>query len=322
MEEFNFDNTARWLDTTDQQFQILKTIYRLEDVETKTMPKDITREYAKTNKKTILKPNLFNILKTLLQKKLIKKDLTRGYRVDYDGIRETLEKHKEKLGREEEELKKAQAKTEEYFRKNLPKAYPLVEYYEQKELYPKMAESLKEAEKTHIVANFPVIAYTKELTYGLGREEYAEAMWQRCFKEKKLQVNYLTDLNLDALFNHAFRIHGDPKIAYQECQAMLSRLETQVKTNEKLDVRHSDNPHGLDVAIIEQKEPIEVYIFIRDEHGEITGGTRIKSKQTAINALQQYNRAYEYAEKLNTPDGQKTIQNLKTQLKQKYSILE
>jgi hypothetical protein len=322
MEEFQFDTTAKWLKTTEQQFQILKTIYRLEDVENKTMPKSINNEYARIHKKKILKPNLFNILKTLLQKNLIKKDTTRGYRINYEGIRITLENHQEKLEKEEEELKKAQTKTEEYFRKNIPKAYPLVEYYDQKELYPKMAESLKDAEKTHIVANFPVIAYTKELTYGIGREEYAETMWNRCFKEKELQVNYLTDLNLDALFNHAFRVHGDPKLAYRESETTLNRLETQTKTNEKLDIRYSEDPHGLDMAIVEHKEPTEFYLFIRDEHGEITGGIRIKNKQTTINAIQQYNRSFEYAEKLNTPDGQKTIQDLKKHLKQKYGILD
>ncbi|MDD5111199.1 MAG: hypothetical protein PHG85_01480 [Candidatus Altiarchaeota archaeon] len=322
MIESEFTNLGKWLSTTEQQFQVLSTIQVLENRETEIRPKAISKEYSKTYGKTIQKPNLFTILKALAEKNLIRKDNAGNYRVNYDGIRHTLARHREKIDNERTEFQKACENTEEYFKKHMLKAeHPMVGYYEHRALYAEMVKSLENASVLHVVANFPNIAYTYNIAAGIDRLEYVETLWKRCLKQKDLKIEYLTTLDIDYLFNQAFRVHGDPKLAYRECQAIINQLETQAKTNPKLDIRHSEEQPGLDIAIMEQKDPQEAYLFIRDEHGEITGGIRIKSRQIAANAMQQYARVYEYAEKLTTPEGQKKIQDLKIQLKQKYGLL-
>ena len=312
-----------WLGLTEQQTDILKTVYNLEHNQKPTSPKNITAEYERTHRKRILRPNLFNILKLLKEKNLIAKKTQGAYTTNFPGIQENIKTAGAKLEEKMREYQEVSKNAEQYFTRYATRIdRPEVAYYDQPQLYDKMTESLEHADKISITTSFPMIAYTKETTTALGTDKYAEKLWTRSNKEKKLQINYLTNLDIDHLFNHAFRTHGDPKLAYRECQTTLNRLETQTQTNPKLDIRHLQDPHSLDAAIIENKTPTELYLFIKDEHNDTTGAIHIKHKQTATNTQKQYQRNYEYAEKLNTTQGRKKIQTLHQTLKQKYGTLE
>jgi hypothetical protein len=319
MEEFNFDTIAQWLETTEQQFQIIKTIYRLEARETEITPKNIGIEYEKIHGKTIQKPNLFTILRTLGEKELIKKDSNSNYKINFDGIRQTLEKHQSKLEKEREEFQKAHTKTEEYFKRHIPRSeYPTVNYYEQKELYAEMLKSMKTASTLYIIADFPNIAYTYNLASGVDRLDYIETLWKRCFKEKNLEINYLTTLNTDYLFSQAFRTTQDPKIAFKECELVLQQLVSQAETYKKLKVRVVEEQSGMDVFLPIKDKPTEVYQFIKDEHKEILGGVRIRSSETAMQAENMFKQGFNQAEDINTKLMQKTLKKLKLE----YGILE
>lgn len=319
MEEFNFDTIARWLNTTEQQFQIIKTIYRLGNRETEATPKNISKEYEKLHGKVIQKPNLFTILRTLIEKDLIQKDASFNYKVNFGGIRQTLGEHQEKLEKEREEFQKAHNKTEDYFRKNIStQERPVVDYYEQKELYAEMTKSISNSSILDIVSNFPSIAYTYSIAVGVNQLEYVETLWKRCFKEKDLEVNCLTTLDVDHLFNQAFRSLEEPKLAFKECELVLQQLANHVEAHRKLRVRTVEEQKGMDVCIPIKNKPTEFYLFMKDEHKDISGGIKIKSPETASQAETMFKLGFDYAEDI-TP---KTIQTLQAKLKQKYGILE
>ncbi|MBM3308958.1 MAG: hypothetical protein FJY77_01770 [Candidatus Altiarchaeales archaeon] len=319
MEEFNFDSIASWLETTEQQFQIIKTIYRLEGRETEITPKNIGKEYEKIYGKSIQKPNLFTILRTLGEKELIKRDSTSNYKIDFDGVRQTLEKHQNKLEKEREEFQKAYTKTEDYFKRHISRSeYPTINYYEQKELYVEMLKSIKTSNTLYIITDFPSIAYTYNLATGVDNLEYIETLWKRCFKEKNLDISYLTTLNTDYLFSQAFRTTQDPKIAFTECELVLQQLVSQGESYKKLKVRVVEEQKGMDVLIPIRDKPTEVFQFIKDEHKEILGGIKIRSAETAMQAENMFKQGFNHAEDMNN----KLMQKAHKKLKLEYGILE
>jgi hypothetical protein len=180
-----------------------------------------------------------------------------------------------------------------------------------------MAEAVEKSNRFHIVSDFPIIAYTNEMVEAIGLTEYAKSLWTNV-KETDLRI--LTDLNTDTLFNHAFHTYGDPKLAYTEAEAIVQRLRTQSKTHKRLDIRYMSDPHGLDVAVCETKQPSETIIFTRDQHQHINGGIRIKSRETATNAVQSFERTYQKAVKITTKDGQEILAQTAQQIKNQYGI--
>ncbi|MFC2162714.1 hypothetical protein ACFLRF_03460 [Candidatus Altiarchaeota archaeon] len=314
----------KWLDLTSQQLDILKLIYKLQQSPGKTSPKEISREYKRIHGKTILKPNLFPILKDLQKRGLVSRIGQADYTTDINGIRRALDMKREALDRQQTEFEHARQYTEDYFRKltwSLDR--PVVEYLDHDDLYSKMAELLGESQTYYSVANFPMIAYTRKLNHGLAREEYTNAIWESCIKKEKLKVNYLTDLNIDYLFNHCFRVYGDPKLAYRECHTIINQLENQIMDAPNLNVRYMEDPHGLDTGIFGKGDDTDEFIlFVRDEHEDITGGIHIKSRDTTRSALQMFERGFEYAERLDIKQGKKIIQKTREILKYKYGILE
>jgi len=95
----------------------------------------------------------------------------------------------------------------------------------------------------------------KVVKYSIGIKKYVQALWERCFEENKLNVNCLTLLDIDLPFNHAFRLFGDPKKAFDECKLMIEQLKNLIDKYDNLDVRYIKDPHGMDVIISEDYQP-------------------------------------------------------------------
>ena len=315
----------KWLDLSQQQMDIIKIVYKLQQSPGKTTPKEISREFKRIHGKQILKPNLFTILKLLKKRDFISKEGQADYNVNIDGVKKALDEKRNDLERQQTNFELACRDTDEYFRRLTWRMdRPYVEYLDHDELYVKMSDTLNESEEYYTVANFPMIAYTQKLNHGLAREKYTDALWKNCLKKNKLKVFYLTDLNIDYLFNHAFRVYGDPKLAYRECHTVVNQLENQVESSELLDIRYMEDPHGLDLGIFkrEDKDADEFILFVRDEHDDITGGIYIKNRDTARSALRMFDRGFEYADKLGEPAGKKIIEQTREAIKKKYGILE
>ncbi|MBU4406290.1 MAG: hypothetical protein KKB24_01760 [Candidatus Altiarchaeota archaeon] len=309
------------LGLTSQQFGILLGIYKLESEGKTASPREINKEYSRTHGKGIQRSNFFSQMKVLQDRGLIKRGRRASYTVEFENIRNILSGKRENLQRELEEFDKISARTEEYFRKiAFESTRPVVHYMEHDELYRRIVKALKGCERVYASIDFPTIAYTYALADGINRKSYLEMIWDRCFKKERLEVNYLTPLDIDLPFNHAFRVYGDPKMAYKECSIVIEQLENQVDSHDKLDVRYLKKPHGMDVLIPEDKEPLEFFLFTRDEHKDIVGGIHMRSPETALSAKNSFMRDFEYAEQVKGEKGKAIIKNLRKEFEQKYGV--
>lgn len=321
MENNELRKVAKWLEITDQQFEILLSIYKLEVRRDETTPRNIEREYLNSYGKVPQRSNLFGQIRQLLGKNLITKERQGLYSVNFDVMYTMLQDRKDKFIEELNEFNRVSERVKDYFKKAaLQTTKPRVEYLNHGELYDALAKSITDVDRFYATANFPTIFYTYPLATGIGRSNYTDMVWRRCFKKAELGVFYLTTLNIDFPFNHAFRIYGDPKKAYKECIIIIDQLWNQIETHDNLDIRYLKEPHGMDVFIPERYEPRGFFIFTRDEHKNIVGGIEVRSPETAISAKQMFMRDFEYAEQLRGKKGEEIIGNIKKELEEKYSI--
>jgi len=324
MMEFDFAKIGGWLDLTDQQFQILSVVHRLELSRRRPSPKNIVLEYESVSDKLIAKPNLFTILKALCDRGLVRRVEQGSYAVDFEVVREVLAKRIGLKEAELDQLRRVVDETEKFFKKELKsKDIPYVTYLDHDELYSKLSKIVSTASQYFIVANFPSVAYTYTVYSRLRREDYWKALVERTLKEKSLHACFLTDLNVDSLFTNAFIAFGDPSKAYKESKLILGQLGNLVDECENLDVRFHEEPHGLSVAISEREEdwPGEFIILTRDEHNKIKGGIHIKSPEPARQAKEMFVRLFDYAEKLEGKVAEKRISEAVERLDAKYGVL-
>ncbi|MBU0761992.1 MAG: hypothetical protein KKD39_03120, partial [Candidatus Altiarchaeota archaeon] len=306
---------------TQQQYDIVKIIYKLKNRGLKPTPKAIQKEYKIEHDRYLMKPNLFNLLRFLIQKKIIKKAAQADYTIDKDGIEETLKKARDEVEKNLKEVEKTSREVEQYFKETTyNREQPDIRYLERKELYKSLAESLREATEFHINEDYPTTAYTREMNEALHQDAYADMLWT-LLKNKKTKIHILTTLNTDTLINHSFNAHQNPKTAYRETQTCLNRLTTQIEKHKNLDIRYADTPPGLDIAVITHKEPNEFYIFTRDEENNITGGLKIKSYKTTKNALNTLQQNHENALQLNTQEGKNPLKKILQETNKKYKPL-
>ena len=312
----------KWLGITNQQFDIVKIVYRLRNRGIQPTPKNIQKEYMQEHKRYLMKPNLFTILRALMQKGVIAKVGQADYSLDQEGIGGIMKEAKNCLDDEMREFERTEKNIEQFFREmTYKREQPDIGYLEERELYDCLAKTVGNAGKFHTVSDFPETAYTPEMTHALGRQTYTETLWKR-INDGAINVNILTTLDIDKAFNHAFRAFEDPKTAYRETRTVINRLNTQISKHKNLDIRHSPDPAGIDVAISETREPVQFIMFIRDEHDDIQGGINIKSRKTAANALKTFAKSFQYSTPLSSPQGKKAIKGAIQLLEQKYGILE
>ena len=317
----NEENMRLWLKLTPQQFDIVKIIYKLRNRGLQPTPKNIQKEYKIEYNKYLMKPNLFAILRILIQKNVISKKGTADYLLHENGIRQIIGEARLKLDAEYSELERTQKEVDQFFKElTYKRETPDINYLEDEDIYKRLGEIIDESTIFYVVSDFPQISYTPEMTHALGRQPYTEKLWKKINKQD-IHVEILTTLDVDILFNHAFRAYEDPKTAYAESATIINRLKTQVKKHKNLDIRYSPEPSGLDVAISETKAPKEFMIFTRDEHNDIQGGINIKSRKTSSNALKTFKKTYNYSTPLNKKQGTEIITQTQNKLKNKYGIL-
>lgn len=321
METPEIRKIAKWLELTDQQFSILLSIYRLEARREETTPKNIEQEYLKSYGKAPQRSNLFGQIRQLLSKNMIMKEGQGLYSVNFSVIYSVLQDRRDAFIEELNEFNRISEQIREYFRKAaIQTTKPKVGYLNYEEFYNALAKAIKTKDCFYTTTKFPSIAYTYSLSAGIGTSNYTNTVWERCFERGELKACYLTTLDIDFPFNHAFRVYGDPKRAYKECVIIIDQLWNQIQTHQNLDVRYLKEPHGMDVFIPERHEPKEFFIFTRDEHRNIIGGIEVRSPETAISAKQMFMRDFEYADRLVGQKGEEIVENLKGELEEKYSI--
>ncbi|MFH1126153.1 MAG: hypothetical protein V1703_03430 [Candidatus Altiarchaeota archaeon] len=312
---------SRWLGITNQQFDILKAVYRLETKNTEGYPKNIRIEYGEYYKKDIKRPNLFNALRTLTNMGLLEKDPKARYRVDIAGVKKTLSLMEDNFLNEISDFKKVSTNIEAYFTEiSKEPIKPYVEYIDGRhELFERITEQLETANTFYTVARFPGIAFTPLISRkGAERGRYLDVLYERCFEKKELRVVYLSALKIEYAFNYAMMAYRNKRLAKRECSIVLDNLESQVNAYENLDVRYMENPFGFDVVMAEVDEPVDFYIFVRDSKNIVIGGIYIKSPETAKRAKQRFLEVSRIAKRVRGSDGKKIINNIKRELKTRW----
>lgn len=318
-----FDGFGGWTGLTGRESDILKIVYRLQAGGGDTSPESIVGEFKRVFRTPIRKPNLFHILKNLREKGYLVHEGYGSYRIDADGLNQALAERQQMLQEKEGELAGFRKDLEGSLRRlSYGLTPPKVDYLEYHDFWKRMGEMSRETDKLSLVASFPQIAYTRTVYRTLGREKYMEPLYREATRKKGVRLEYLTDLDVDFLFNHCFRSLEDPRKAYRETVRILDTLENLVEKQPNIDVRHLPDPHGLDVAIRhKEEEPIEFMLFIKDEHQDLMAGILIKNPAIAKNSHQMFTRGYEYATPLTSRQGREILGETRENLEKKYGIL-
>jgi len=277
------------LGITEQQLNLLKTVYKLTSKNKTATPREIEHTYRADHNTQIQTSNLFRQLKTLLDKQFLTRENEADYRLNIEGIKKTLDTRKQEYHTKLEHYEQLTNQLEEYFKKATEtKGQPVVEYLTDKELFFNVSQSLKKADKYYTTSKFPGVAYTYTLYTKIGRGEYSQILQQRCFEKKDIEVWYLTPLDLDYPFTHSMAFYRDKEKALKECEIIITQLENLAETYDNLHIFHLENPYGLDVMLPEGKDLIDSYLFLRDEHMNATGGIYMKSPEIAKRAKETF----------------------------------
>lgn len=303
-----------WLGITEQQYNILMAINKLEAEGTEPTPKNIWLENAKTFKKKIKTPNLFGILRTLSEEGLVSKERKGFYRTDMEGIKNTLSLREKELQEEADTFRNVTSNIGLYFReaaKTLAKPY--VGYIEGRgELYALIQKQLEKARRYYCVTPFPGISFTPEISHGGARRgPFFDTLCERGLVKEDLGITYLTPLDPTYPFKYALKTFGDPARAFREAEAIVDNLERQVAEYDNLDVRHMENPFGFDVVMCETDEPTDFYIFVRNPDNTVIGGIYINSPETAQHAKQQFLSACSNAKRIRGEEGARILKKIR-----------
>ena len=125
----------KWLGFTHQQFDIVKIVYRLRNRGIQPTPKSIQTEYKQEHKKYLMKPNLFTILRVLIQKGVIGKKGQADYILDQKGIKGIMENTRKFLDDELREFERTEKHVDQFFRElTYKREQPDINYLEESEL--------------------------------------------------------------------------------------------------------------------------------------------------------------------------------------------
>jgi hypothetical protein len=315
------DRFRRWLNLTPQQFDIVTAIYRLRNRGLRPTPKAIQGEYLSSQGKSIIKPNLFNLLRELQSRKVLVRPAPAEYAIDQDGVRAALESSKRRLSEDMQELERTHSQTEQLFKDiTYKREHPDVNIIEGQKMWATLAKMLDCSEEFNIAEDFPTIAYTPEIAAANGREPYWEAL-RRAQSGRRIRLNITTPLNTDTLFLHAFRAYEDPRTAYRETNALLGRLQTVAETAKNIDIRFTEAPLGLDLAASKSKEPSEFAVLTRDEHNQISGAIHIRSHKSAASAQRTLSEAHQAATPLKSPQGAAKMSRVRHQMRGRFGSI-
>lgn len=313
------EELTKWLEITEQQNQVLQTIYGLELVNIETTPKNILEKYARTYKREIQSNNLFTIIKKLTDDNLILKKEKARYGVNTEGIRERIIESKQQQEKELERMGGLIKDIDKYYKSAALDAKPETTFYDSRELFNKTADALKNATTYYVTSRIPTMTFSRPLLHRIWSEKYADVIQDRCFVKKDLKVVYITQLRTDDVYKNALEIYGKPELAVREVETILDRVLDSTLSNENFEVYYLPNPVGLYISIIEkQEEPTELFLFLQSE--ENVSGIYLKSREIASHAKKSFLNGIEKATPLASARGKKLVNAAKKQLRENAKL--
>lgn len=326
MDELEISDFSRWLNTTEQQTDILKTIYRLQHRNRNPSPKNIEEEYYATHNKRMQKPNLFHILRQLIEKDLVVKEGQARYGVNLEGLRSALKARERVMEAELKQFKSVCAEADEHLmRASLKPLQPVMRYYDYAQRTDKLIQSLRDAKKFYVIGVFPNICLTYPIAQKLKKESYIEFLRKRCFKDKELSISWVSYMDTEQLFRYALMLHGKRGLAVQECESVLNQLQSFLETYDNLEVYFLDRPVSplyLKLQLIERERPDEFFLNVislkeLESNYFSRGYLYVKSREAAEYMKTMFLRSMEETTPLRGKKGDKVIGKLKEEIKEK-----
>jgi len=262
MEPYNIDQLREWLELTNQQFDIFKSIHSLERKKENTRPKNIQKEYTKIYAKGIERSNLFTIIKILIDKELIQKTDRANYAINTDGIQKAID-HKDKKFKEQyQQFQKAKENIDTYLSETLEKQQkPTIRFLTHDELFLNLANDLKYAKKYCLTVRAPSLVCSPAFYSMLNRKEYLDIMEQRVLKDKDLQVRWLTDLNFNMQFDRALKFLGDVDAATKEAINQINSIKNLIGYD-NLEFNYIEHSIALKLFMPIKEKISECYIYL------------------------------------------------------------
>lgn len=315
----SMENLSMYLGITNQQFDVLNTIISLEEGGEIATPKNINKKYAYNYGKRIQNPNLFSILKELMEKNVVVRPSPADYRSNIKGIKQILQAKDGQMKKELKEFESVLEKTTEYFKKIADEGIaPFVKFLTYEPMHNSSAKKLSTATHYWSVTPFPYMSYTPTVASHIGIHDYLDVLIERGCKTKELPITYLTNLEIESPYLNALNFHKSKKKAYRATEATLDRLSNQIALYENLEVRFLERPFGLDINLMEQEDFSELFLAVRDENGLLKGGLYIKGPSISSAFLSDMKDRCQRAKRLHGEYAEEMISSAKERLKQKY----
>jgi len=302
-----------WLHLTNQQYLVLRSIVELQGTPN-CKPKEIEEKFKEMSNKHIQKTNLFGLLKLLMDRDYLVKDEKMNYRVNVEAIKGKLQVERNKLKSEDEELA-GYLENPNRLLSGLDSGYNediITKLITKKEFYSKISSKLNIYMDYCNISRFPSLFFTETISKRLGRDKYIDVMGKKCFTEKNLNMSYLTNLNVERIYNHTKKIFANKKDAIKEVLLVIDRFELLVKNNKNLHVYYSENKPDWEYIIPYSGFPKEFFLILRSKNIEDSPGIlHIISRDAAQKAFDIFAKRINRAEEITKTSVGKHIKRLK-----------
>ncbi|MBD3388973.1 MAG: hypothetical protein GF416_07800 [Candidatus Altiarchaeales archaeon] len=304
------------LGITDQQLNILKSVYKIVSKNKVATPREIELTYSHDFGGTIQKSNLFRQLKILLDKDFLSREGEANYQIAYDNIKKTLQKRQQQYHKKLQHYDQLTNQLEDYFKKTTTQPEkPIVEYLDYNEVFNRITRLLQTSKAYYTVSKFPNIAYSYTLAQSMGIDTYVDIERDRCLKEKELSIKYLSSLSIEYPYEQFMRKHDKHDLAIKECESIIDNLESMISLHENLKVMYSDFPYGMDILLTEGEILRDYFMFIRNERQMAIGGVYIRSIETAKRAKEEFMKNCSIATDISGPRKNKIFKKMRDDLK-------
>ncbi len=303
------------LKLTSQQARIMEAIARLLET-SRARPNDIlAKESEISGKAPIGKSNFFKQLARLRKAGYVKRLPDSSYLLNYARMRESLEAAKEKHITRAESLAGAISIAEDYIRSRLSPRELKVGFLPADAWQDRFADLVSGSQRCYITGIFPKIIYGHSplFTESESGRKYASKLWDLCIRKKRLEITYLTRLDVSYLFR-LLRLSGVGKReACSEILKLLDHLELLLK-GKRLKAYYAPSPYGIDMGIPDADESKCAFLFFRGPDKEELGSVHIDSAQLAVQFKGLFESECSKATDLASPAGKRIIEMRKQQV--------
>ena len=318
MELHSIDQLREWLELTNQQFDLFKSIYTLDSKKEYTTPKNIQKEYTNVSGKEIERSNLFTIIKLLMDKELIVKTERATYSINVEGIRKSIDSKDKKFKEQYDQFRKVREDLDAYLNDILEKPQkPTIRFLTHNELFLSLADDLKYAKEYYLNVRAPSLVCTPLFYSMLSRKEYFDMIKKRVLEDKDLKVKWLTDLDFTMQFGRAVKLFGDFDLAYKEIIYQINSLKTLVRDYDNLEFNYIEHQISLKLFMPVADRISECYIYLPGLSSvSQQGAIHIKSEEITGEILKIFNNDCLNATKLKPSNVNRVINKSKRILKE------